>query len=190
MRWCLTHDVSVLVVNALVSSQLDYCNSLCRHLIFCKLQCIQNSAARIMSNTSRYASITPVHKKLHWLLEHHPAFKTATLVCNYLHTGFDPYISYYSSTYSTRHSRSGGNFLVVPKFQLSIHNSVKQFGYSFAFDAPAPWDALLDVICAFLFQKAAENIPLDQSILIFSLTKTLAFSVVLGFFRSLDTEIG
>ena len=44
----LTHDVSVLVANALVSSQLDYCNSLFRNLSkfnLCKLQCIQKSAA-------------------------------------------------------------------------------------------------------------------------------------------------
>ena len=51
----LTHDASVLVTNALVSSRLDYCNSLFRSLSkfnLCKLECIQNSAARIVSNTS------------------------------------------------------------------------------------------------------------------------------------------
>ena len=32
VRWFLTHDVSVLAANALVSSQLDYCNSLYRSL--------------------------------------------------------------------------------------------------------------------------------------------------------------
>ena len=46
-----------------------------------KLQCIQNSADRIVSNTSRYASIIPVLKKLHWLhVEHRLIFKTAILV--------------------------------------------------------------------------------------------------------------
>ena len=51
VRRFLTHDVSVLVANALVSSRLDYCNSLFRSLSkfnLCKLQCIQNSAARIV----------------------------------------------------------------------------------------------------------------------------------------------
>ena len=68
VRWFLTHDVSVLVANAIVSSRLDYCNSLFRSLSkfnLHKLQCIQNSAAKIVSNTSRYTSITPVLKKLH-----------------------------------------------------------------------------------------------------------------------------
>ena len=71
VRRFLNHDTSVLVANALVSSRLDYCNSLFRSLSksnLCKLQCIQNSAARIVSNTSRYTSITPVLKNLHGFL--------------------------------------------------------------------------------------------------------------------------
>ena len=75
VRRFLTHDASVLVANALVISQLDYCNSLFRSLskfTLHKLQCIQNSASRIVSNTGKYASITPVLKKLHLLpVEHH-----------------------------------------------------------------------------------------------------------------------
>ena len=133
VRRFLTHDVSVLVANALVSSRLDYWNSLFRSLSkfnLRKLQCIQNSAARIVSNTSRYTSITPVLKKLHWLpVEQRTVFKTATLVYKYLHTGFPryfaPYLSSYSSSYSTRRSQSGGSFLVIPKFCPSVHKSVK-----------------------------------------------------------------
>ena len=150
VRRFLIHDASVLVANALVSSRLDYCNSLFRSLSkfnFHKLQCIQNSAARIVSNTSRYTSITPVLKKLHWLpVEHRSVFKTATLVYKFLHTGFPkyfaPYISSFSSSYTSRLSQSGGNFFVIPKFQPSVHKSVKQFGYSFAFDAATVWNAL------------------------------------------------
>ena len=82
VRRFLTHDAYVLVANAVVSNQLDYCNSLFRSpskFNLHKLQCIQNSAARIVSNTSRYTSITPVLKKLHWLpVEHRSVFKTAT----------------------------------------------------------------------------------------------------------------
>ena len=156
VRWFLTHDVSVLVANALVSSRLDYCNSLFRSLSkfnLHKLQCIQKSAARIVSNTSRYTSITLVLKKLHWLpVEQLIVFKTATLVYKCLHTGFPwyfaPYLSSYSSSFSTRSSEGRGNFLVIPKFYSSVHKSVKQFGNSFAFDAPTVWNALSDEICA------------------------------------------
>ena len=75
IRQFLIYDASILLVNELVSSQLDYCNSLFRSLSkfnLCKLQCIQNSVARSVSNTSRYLSMTPVLKKLHELpVEHH-----------------------------------------------------------------------------------------------------------------------
>ena len=144
VRQFLTHDVSVLVANALVSSRLDYCNSLFRSLSkfnLRKLQCIQNSTARIVSHTSRCTSITPVLRKLHWLpVEQCTVFKTATLVYKCLYTGFPRYfapsLSSYSSFYNTRCSQSGGNFLVIPKFCPSVHKCVKQFGNSFAFDAP------------------------------------------------------
>ena len=76
-----------------------------------------------------------------------------TLVYKFLHTGFPsyfaPYLSSYGSSHSTRHSQSGGNFLAIPKFCPSVHKSVKQFGNSFAFDAPTVWNALPDEICAF-----------------------------------------
>ena len=110
---------------------------------------VNYNASKIVSNTSRYTSITPVLKKLHWLpVEQRTVFKTATLVYKFLHTGFPryfaPYLSSYSSSYSTRRSQSGGNFLVIPKFHPSVHKSVKQFGNSFAFDAPSIWNALPD----------------------------------------------
>ena len=157
VRRFLTHDVSVLVANALVSSQLNYCNPLFRSLSkfnLRKLQCIQNSAARIVSNPSRYTSITPVLKKLHWLpVEQRMVFKTATLVYKFLHTGFPryfaPYLSPYTSSYSTRCSQSGAwQFPCHSKILPSVHKSVKQFVYSFDFDAPTVWNALPDEICA------------------------------------------
>ena len=52
-----------------------------------KLQCIQNSAARIVTNTSRFCNITPTLKKLHWLpVEHRSIFKTATLIYTSFYT--------------------------------------------------------------------------------------------------------
>ena len=72
VRRFLTIDASVLGVNVIVSSQLDYCNSL---LHLRKLQCIQNSESRILSNTCRYTSVTPVFKQLHWFpVEHRSVF--------------------------------------------------------------------------------------------------------------------
>ena len=44
--------------------------------------------------------------------------------------------------------QSVANFLNVPKFQPTIHKSTKQFGFSFAFDAPTVWNSLPEDIRA------------------------------------------
>ena len=155
VRRFLTHDVSVCVANALVSSRLDYCNSLFRSLSkfnLCKLQCIQNSAARILSNTSRYTSITSMLKKLYWLpVEQRMVFMTATLVYKFYTQVFLGILLHIflptAVLVANRLSQSGGNFLVILKFYPSVHKSVKQFGNSFVFDAPTVWNALPDEIC-------------------------------------------
>ena len=80
-----------MAANALVGSRLDYCNSLFRGfsaLDLRKLQCVQNSLASIVANTTKYSRITPVRKALHWLLiKYRSIFKTAVLVYKFLHRG-------------------------------------------------------------------------------------------------------
>ena len=156
IRQFLTHDAAVSVANAFVSSRLDYCNSLFRSLSkfnLHRLQSIQNSAARIVTNSSKYTRITPVLRKLHWLpVQFRSEFKLATLVYKFIHTGFPkyfaPYLSMYHNTYNTRLSQSVANFLNVPKFQPKIHKSTKQFGFSFTFDASTVWNSLPEDIRA------------------------------------------
>ena len=68
IRQFLTHDAAVSDAKAFVSSRLDSCNSLFRSLSkfnLHRLQSIQNSAARIVTNSSKYTRITPVLRKLH-----------------------------------------------------------------------------------------------------------------------------
>ena len=83
IRKYLTSEVAVLAANALVSSRLDYCNSLFRGLSGFnqhKLQSIQNTLARIVTNHRKYAHVTPFLQKLHWLpVKYRCIFKTATL---------------------------------------------------------------------------------------------------------------
>ena len=156
IRQFLTQDAAVSVANNLVSSRLDYCNSLFRSLSkfnLHRLQSIQNSAARTVTNSSKFSQITPVLRTLHWLpIQFCSEFKLATLVYKFIHTGFPkyfaPYLSSYRTTYNTRHSQSVANFLSVPKFQPTIHKSTKQFGFSFAFDAPTVWNSLPEDIRA------------------------------------------
>ena len=156
IRQFLTQDAVVSVANAFVSSQLDYGNSIFRSLSkvnLHRLQSIQNSAARIVTNSCKYTRITPVLRKLHWLpIQFRSEFKLATMVYKFIHTGFPkyftPHLSTYHTTYNTRRSQSVANFLNVPKFQPTIHKSTKQFGFSFAFDAPTVWNSLPEDIRA------------------------------------------
>ena len=62
IRQHLTPTVAVLAANTLVSSRLDYCNSLFRGLSCLnqhKLQGIQNTLARIVRNHRKRAHVTP-----------------------------------------------------------------------------------------------------------------------------------
>ena len=80
---------------AFVGSRRDYCNSLfsLSALDLHRLQCVQHSLARIVTNTTRYSHITPVRKTLHWLpIEYNSLFKTALLVYKFLHSGYPKYL--------------------------------------------------------------------------------------------------
>ena len=71
IRKYLTHDATVQLVHAFVTSRLDYGNALLVGLPTClldKLHHIQNIAARIVTKTRKYEHIKPVMKDLHWLL--------------------------------------------------------------------------------------------------------------------------
>ena len=145
IRQYLTPEVAVLAENALVSSPLDYCNSLFRGLSCFnqhKLQSIQNTLAHIVTNHKKYAHVL---KQLHWLpVKNRCMFKTATLVYKFLHSGspsyFQPFLSLSSCSYSTRCSRPDNQYLTVPPFRSSVFKSVKHFDHSFAFDAPKIWN--------------------------------------------------
>ncbi|KAF7243149.1 Neuronal tyrosine-phosphorylated phosphoinositide-3-kinase adapter 2 [Varanus komodoensis] len=70
LRPYLEYDCLVTVTLALVTSRLDFCNSLYVRLPLKTvwiLQLIQNRAARLLMGTGRYVHMTPVLCQLHWL---------------------------------------------------------------------------------------------------------------------------
>ena len=70
LRNRLTLSTTKTLVQNLVMSKLDYCNSLLFGLpdsLISKLQIIQNKAARIVTRTPKTEHITPILKDLHWL---------------------------------------------------------------------------------------------------------------------------
>ncbi len=58
------------LINAFMTSRLDYCNTLlggCPASSINKLQIVQNAAARVLTRSRKYDHITPILQSLHWL---------------------------------------------------------------------------------------------------------------------------
>ena len=70
IRKYLTAESTKGAVISLVTSRFDYCNGLLCGIpeeLICKLERIQNNAARVITLTKKYDHFTPVLKELHWL---------------------------------------------------------------------------------------------------------------------------
>jgi len=84
VRNSLSTDAANMLVNAFVSSRLDYCNSLLAGIsdsLLSKLQSVQNAAARLITRTRKFDHITPILRNLHWLpVRQRIDFKVATLM--------------------------------------------------------------------------------------------------------------
>ena len=110
IRPLLDLNTSVLLANVLVSSRLDYCNSLFLSLTdfeLRRLQLVQNSLCRVVTRSSKYSHITPQLKKLHWLpIKYRIQFKIGLITYKILNQGQPVYlrelIHPYTSSRNTR----------------------------------------------------------------------------------------
>ena len=69
-RKYLCRETTEKLIHVFVSSRIDYCNSLLFGLPayqIHKIQRVQNAAARLIYNESKYRRITPLLYNLHWL---------------------------------------------------------------------------------------------------------------------------
>ena len=70
IRKSLSLDLAKQIAVALVSSRLDYCNSLFHNMPekdIARLQRVQNCLARVVTNAPRFSRSVPILKRLHWL---------------------------------------------------------------------------------------------------------------------------
>ena len=73
LMYILTFDATAQLIHALITSRLDFCNSILYNLPnkqIERLQRIQNQAARMLKRIPRRNHITPVLRELHWLRIH------------------------------------------------------------------------------------------------------------------------
>ena len=127
IRKHLTFDAAQLLVQALVTSKLDYCNSLLYGLaknVIKQLQRVQNAAARVVTLSPKFCHITPVLANLHWLSIYlRIELKILIVTCKTLHGHAPTYIKdllqYYLPARDLRSSKK--NLLIVPAFNINSY---------------------------------------------------------------------
>ena len=135
-----------MLANSLVSSKLDFCNSLHSDLpksSLQQLQLVQNALARAIYPGSRKRDhVSPLLRRLHWLpIEQRIRFKIATLTFKTLQLKSPSYLcDLLVPKVTTRNLRSSDKrLLVVPRVDSSLGRR------SFAFFAPTLWNSLMEV---------------------------------------------
>ena len=129
-------------VNALVTSRLDYCNSLLYGLpmsVVSRLQMLQNRTARIITKTKKSDHITPVLCALHWLpVEKRIAYKVACLTFKCIHDMAPDYLKSLINVYSPNRPLRSANVLTLESSICKTNFSKR----SFSFSAPLVWNSL------------------------------------------------
>ena len=100
----LTLDASTALANALVSSRLDYCNSLLHSIAkvhLNKLQCVQNALARVVTKSTRFTRTKSLLERLHWLpIASRIDFKIDTLTYKAVYLKQPPCLAQHLKLYS------------------------------------------------------------------------------------------
>uniref|UniRef100_A0A8C5D409 Reverse transcriptase domain-containing protein n=1 Tax=Gouania willdenowi TaxID=441366 RepID=A0A8C5D409_GOUWI len=158
VRHLLSKPDLELVIHAFISSRIDYCNSVftCfNKSTLCKLQMVQNAAARLLTGTSRTSHITPILSSLHWLpVNFRIEYKILVLTFRALHGQAPLYISDMLCPYTSGRSlrSSGQGLLRFPKTKFKTRGDL-------AFQAAAPrlWNglpqSLWEMNCVDTFKK-------------------------------------
>ena len=129
-------------MHAYVTSRVDYCNSLLFGLpnnMIRKLQSVINTAARVVTKTRKYDSISPVLYELHWLpVKFRVQFKLLLLVFKALNGMAPVYLTQKLSYIPISKLRSSNqNLLAIPRSNLRAYGD-----RCFSVAGPKLWNSL------------------------------------------------
>ena len=140
----LTRPTTERVVNAIITSRLDYCKSLLFGTSASninRLQRLQNSVDRLVTRQSRRDSAMPLLRELHWLpVRHRVSYKIAELTFKAFHVDLSPtyLLQQCLQVYTpTRSLRSASSYTLV---QNKSRTGAGDFTYVHA--AATVWNAL------------------------------------------------
>jgi hypothetical protein len=142
IRRYIDTDTCHAAVRSLVSSRLDYCNSLLNGITvknMNRLQCLQNKAARLVFMLPKRTHTSPLLRELHWLrIPQRVQYKTLTLVYKAIHDEAPKYIS------DMLHVReSSYNFRSSCRIMFNVPLTKKRVGDSaFNYIAPKLWNSI------------------------------------------------
>ena len=140
IRKSLSRRTSEQLIHAIVTSRLDYCNSIYYGLptnVIIRLQAVLNAAARLVTGGRRFDHVTPILKSLHWLpYPQRIQFKVCLTTYKCLHGLSPAYLTSYCQPVSSIPGRAS--------LRSSFHGEsieprkiTKTFGpRSFSFDGP------------------------------------------------------
>ena len=130
------------ISNALISSRLDYCNSLINNIAkqdLSKLQRVQNCLARVILRAPRFSPSLPLLKQLHWLpVNYRIKFKLCTLTFRALAIHQPPYLAslLHFSNIPRQLRSSTSQQLSIPRTKLNLGKR------AFSVAAPIIWNEL------------------------------------------------
>ena len=126
----------------LVSSKLDYCNSILYNIPnrkINKVQSVQNCLARVVNSSPRFCSVTPLLKSLHWLpVQFRIKHKICNPTCKVIHSCQPVYLHNLLKPLNRTHNlrSSDDDRLVVPRM------SSKMGERAFSVAAPQLWNCI------------------------------------------------
>ena len=140
VRHLLDQDSTKIIVQALIMSKLDYCNSLLigsTKYNLQKLQKIQNMCCHIISKVRKYDPITPHLRNLHWLkIEQCIEYKISVVLYKCVHNLTPGYLKDLLVCPHRRHLRSS-TFDLLPTTKFRTEQAHKS---SFKSQGPKIWN--------------------------------------------------
>ena len=142
IRRFLSEDAAKTMVHTLITSKLDYCNSVLNGLPNTTLEFlvrVQKAATRLISNKTKFQHISTVMKDLHWLpVKKRIEYKILVLTFKCVHNLAPAYLTELLHNRINKRTRAdNNNLLVVPKVKKSTFG-----GRSFSFTGPFLWNQL------------------------------------------------